>query len=1824
MDIVTAIIGKIGEISVVLIGKHIGYLIYYERNTEALKDHLDTLDGTRVRVNQTITAHKLRQEVPSPEVISWLTKVEQITKDLENDNTKRKCLNGWCPNLKARYSSSRNAKKKTQAIGELIEEGRNYVEPYHIAAPPQTGSSLSSEGFKHFESRTSIINDVLIALRDDKTNIIAICGMGGIGKTAMVKKIATRVKAENLFDEVLIAVVSQSPDLRSIPLEIAENRGLKLYQDTLAGRASALYSSLRELKNVLVILDDIWEPLNLKEVGIPYGDQHKSCKILITSRSEETCNMMKAQKIFSIKPLSEGETWNLFGEMAGNCIETPNLHPIAKNVAKECGGLPVAIVTIGRALENKSEEEWIAALEQLRKCIPQNIPHVHKNVYSCIRLSYDFLESDEARSCFLLCCLFPEDHNIPIEDLVRYGVGRKLFDQIDAIAQARLRVHAMVGNLRRSNLLLDSKDKEHVKMHDVVRDVAIYIACNEYGFMVRCDSEMEEWPQNDRYELYAAISLFSEKLKRHPDGLEWPKLELLQISSSFSGYGKRIPQSFPANLFRGMKELKILSFYCMSFLSLPSSIRVLQNLRMLRLEYCDFEDVSAIEALLKLEMLSFRGSQIKELPREIQNLTLLKLLDLSKCGQLERIPPGVLSSLSRLEELYMEQCSFKCWESPDGNGKGINASAAELCSLQHLMALDICIPIKLLPKDLYLEKSLMKFRISVTDEFQFKMHWKPSYLFENTLGLDCNASDIAESQTIRLMLQKAKALYSINTHHLVTICHSQVAVGSFGSLRYLNLSQCHSLKNAFPLSIARGLLQLQDLIINDCSVMEEIFSEEENDDEAVLKTIQFPQLYHVELKYLPGLIAFCKGIESSHVIMAQQPSLNQEVEGQDISHKLLSSISIFWAPNLQQLHISDCWSLEVVFDLEGLEVEENCRGFIALSQLRDLSLKYSHKLRHVWKNIPRGFQGFQNLSSIYLEGRSCLQYLFTPSIAKLLVGLESVSIIDCDEIENILEVGEEEDAAEIIVFPKLSSFKLWNLEKLKSFCPPSYYLEWPSIHKISLYKCPNLITFGSEIQSTTKPKNINVGLDSRLQDTGTTASVKDAPDYLDRCLACVPRRKKLQESSSLGCIETEFQGQILHPQVNKEDEPNVNDRDIQTELRSLFPSSLIKSLQNLEQLKAEDCNSLEAIFELEGGLNLEKSSAFAACNNLKELQLQSLRKLKHIWKVVGPQEIRGFHKLRLLQVRECHSLKYLFSPSIAKLLVKLEKIEVEDCNEMEAILAKARDQNEKSEVTFPKVHTLSLLSLPKLECFCVEANAFKWPSLTKVEVVGCDKLKMFVPTEVETPPEQEFHGQILHPQVNKEDEPNVNDRDIQTELRSLFPSSSIKSLQNLELLMAGYCNSLEAIFELEGGLNLEKSSAFAACNNLEELKLRSLRKLKHIWKVDGPQEITGFHELRLLQVRKCHSLKYLFSPSIAKLLVKLEKIKVEDCNEMEAILAKARDQNEKSKVTFPKVRTLSLARLPKLECFCVEANAFKLPSLTKVTVVGCDKLKMFVPTEVETPPEQEFHGQILHPQVNKEDEPNVNDRDIQTELRSLIPSSLIKSLQNLEQLKAKYFDSLEAIFELEGGLNLEKSSAFIACNNLKELKLRSLRKLKHIWKVDGPQEITGFHELRLLQVRKCHSLKYLFSPSIAKLLGKLEQIKVMDCNEMEAILAKARDQNEKSEVTFPKVHTLSLVRLPKLECFCVEANAFKWPSLTEVLVVGCDKLKMFVPTKVETPPELEGVDTGEKFQWMVGDLNATIQHMMNKCEESHAHEISSSSSYASKSLLANSGLQGSS
>ena len=135
---------------------------------------------------------------------------------------------------------------------------------------------------------------------------------------------------------------------------------------------------------------------------------------------------------------------------------------------------------------------------------------------------------------------------------------------------------------------------------------------------------------------------------------------------------------------------------------------------------------------------------------------------------------------------------------------------------------------------------------------------------------------------------------------------------------------------------------------------------------------------------------------------------------------------------------------------------------------------------------------------------------------------------------------------------------------------------------------------------------------------------------------------------------------------------------------------------------------------------------------LRELGLHDLPKLMHIWKK-GSERILGFRNLRLLKVSGCDSLTYLFSPSVAKRLVMLEKIEVIYCKKIEEILARAGEEEKEKDVLFNKVNSIVLHNLPNLKCFCSETYALEWPSLEEITVNECPSLSTFIPSNLNTP-----------------------------------------------------------------------------------------------------------------------------------------------------------------------------------------------------------------------------------------------------------------------------------------------------------------------------------------------------------------------------------------------------------------------------------------------------------------------------------------------------------
>ena len=67
-------------------------------------------------------------------------------------------------------------------------------------------------------------------------------------------------------------------------------------------------------------------------------------------------------------------------------------------------------------------------------------------------------------------------------------------------------------------------------------------------------------------------------------------------------------------------------------------------------------------------------------PNELGELESLRMLDLTSCDKLRRIPPNVIQRLSRVEELIIGCKSFKNWDVEGTSAEITNANISELNS----------------------------------------------------------------------------------------------------------------------------------------------------------------------------------------------------------------------------------------------------------------------------------------------------------------------------------------------------------------------------------------------------------------------------------------------------------------------------------------------------------------------------------------------------------------------------------------------------------------------------------------------------------------------------------------------------------------------------------------------------------------------------------------------------------------------------------------------------------------------------------------------------------------------------------------------------------------------------------------------------------------------------------------------------------------------------------------------------------------------------------------------------------------------------------------
>ncbi|KAK9288053.1 hypothetical protein L1049_016499 [Liquidambar formosana] len=213
----------------------------------------------------------------------------------------------------------------------------------------------------------------------------------------------------NKFDNLFWVTVSKVLDVIKLQDCIASKFAVSLSQcEDETTRVARLFVELTEKKRYVLILDDLWEAFELKNVGIPEPTSANGCKIVITTRSLDVCRNMECKGI-KMELLSEDEAWNLFLDKVGHSVLlTPSLEATMKLVAEECACLPLAIIMIARSMKGVVDEyEWRNALEELRKATG-GLTNMEK-VLEQLKYSYFCLRDEKFQHCLLYCALYPED-----------------------------------------------------------------------------------------------------------------------------------------------------------------------------------------------------------------------------------------------------------------------------------------------------------------------------------------------------------------------------------------------------------------------------------------------------------------------------------------------------------------------------------------------------------------------------------------------------------------------------------------------------------------------------------------------------------------------------------------------------------------------------------------------------------------------------------------------------------------------------------------------------------------------------------------------------------------------------------------------------------------------------------------------------------------------------------------------------------------------------------------------------------------------------------------------------------------------------------------------------------------------------------------------------------------------------------------------------------------------------------------------------------------------------------------------------------------------
>ncbi|GKV50334.1 hypothetical protein SLEP1_g57042 [Rubroshorea leprosula] len=865
----------------------------FKENAEDLRNKLRILEARKEDVETRLQDEVCSEKQAKKEVVVWLQDVEKINAEIQ-DVLKR--VHGTSYFSRARLGKL--AREKINVLDAILQRG-SFPEGL-VVNEPATALPFPVE---NLEGEVFVKERIWGYLIGNEVPMIGVCGIGGVGKTTIMKHIHNELLLmESRFDNVIWVTVSYPLNVVRLQHEIANgiNESLPENEDEQK-RASRLMRIMGKVKYVL-ILDDVWQRFSLKDVGIPSPTMENGSKLVITSRKVDVCKSIGCQ-IVKVSPLSEEESLNLFLDKVGSDIlQVPELEGTWKAMVEECAGLPLAIVVIAGSMKGVTDVcEWRHALNELRERVRATAEGSEDEIFERLKFSYDRLQDSNIQNCFLSCSLYAEDYEIRSNNLVEQWIDEGFIEESGSRRAMLDKGQTILNRLENSCLLEKTRFVGTNKMHDLVRVMALRIRPQ---FMVKAGMRLTEMPDEHEWtENLEKVSLMENEISDIPLNMcpNCPILTTLMLQGNSKLI--QIPDCFFAN----MQRLKCLNLSETSIESLPHSICNLENLTTLLLQCCrQLKHVPCLAKLKALKKLDMFKAGIDVVPEGIDMLVNLQYLDL-RCPELAELPTQILGNLSHLQRLtvYSKSTTLKIKGEEVRGLKKLETFQAQLYDLQdlnnyvksnHFKRLsnyqlvvgqvegNFAPFINNFSKEISLGECEIGGEDSVVLPDEVEELWihrcrkfrslSDIYSLQKTTELRrCTVTECEEiGCVVDMVTSSSSFINNLELLWLRKLPNLSVVVNVegveatsphiFSNLKFFGMSECSTMKRLFSLELLQGLQNLEWITVKNCQQMEEIIGwegEEENHtaDATTTTTFTLPKLRVLELRNLPELKRIC-------------------------------------------------------------------------------------------------------------------------------------------------------------------------------------------------------------------------------------------------------------------------------------------------------------------------------------------------------------------------------------------------------------------------------------------------------------------------------------------------------------------------------------------------------------------------------------------------------------------------------------------------------------------------------------------------------------------------------------------------------------------------------------------------------------------------------------------------------------------------------------------------------------------------------------------------------------------------------------------------------